>query len=54
VRWISHVVQGDFGKSLRNGAPVKGEIQARLPATLQLGTAALLLGIVVALPLGLR
>ena len=53
VRWISHVVQGDFGKSLRNGAPVQGEIQSRLPATLQLGIAALLLGIVVALPLGI-
>jgi peptide/nickel transport system permease protein len=52
LAWISHVAQGDFGKSLRNGAPVKGEIQSRLPATLQLGIAALLLGVVVALPLG--
>jgi peptide/nickel transport system permease protein len=53
LAWVSHVAQGDFGKSLRNGAPVKGEIQARLPATLQLGIAALLLGIIVALPLGI-
>jgi peptide/nickel transport system permease protein len=53
VAWISHVVQGDFGKSLRNGAPVSGEIEARLPATIQLGIAALLLGVVVALPLGI-
>jgi peptide/nickel transport system permease protein len=53
LAWISHVAQGDFGKSLRNGAPVKGEIQARLPATLQLGIAALLLSVVVALPLGI-
>ena len=52
LAWVSHVAQGDFGKSLRNGAPVKGEIQSRLPATLQLGIAALLLGVVVALPLG--
>jgi peptide/nickel transport system permease protein len=53
LRWISHVAQGDFGKSLRNGAPVIGEVQARLPATLQLGITALLLGVVVALPLGI-
>jgi peptide/nickel transport system permease protein len=53
LRWVSHVAQGDFGKSLRNGGPVINEIQARLPATLQLGIAALLLGVVVALPLGI-
>ena len=53
LAWISHVAQGDFGKSLRNGAPVIGEVKARLPATLQLGIAALLLGVVVALPLGI-
>lgn len=53
LAWVGHIVQGDFGKSLRNGAPVKGEIAARLPATIQLGIAALLLGIVVALPLGI-
>ncbi|MBV8716295.1 MAG: ABC transporter permease [Chloroflexi bacterium] len=52
LAWVGHVAQGDFGKSLRNGAPVKGEIQSRLPATLQLGVTALLLGVVVALPLG--
>ena len=53
LAWVGHVAQGDFGKSLRNGAPVKGEIQSRLPATLQLGVTALLLGVVVALPLGI-
>ena len=53
LAWIGHVAQGDFGKSLRNGAPVRGEIQSRLPATLQLGIAALLLSVVVALPLGI-
>src|SRR5438128_964320 len=53
LRWVSHVAQGDFGKSLRNGAPVRGEIAARLPATLQLGATALLLGVIVAFPLGI-
>jgi peptide/nickel transport system permease protein len=53
LRWASHVAQGDFGKSLRNGGPVRDEIVARLPATFQLGIAALLLGLVVAVPLGI-
>jgi peptide/nickel transport system permease protein len=53
MRWVSHVAEGDFGKSLRNGAPVKDEILARLPATLQLGAVSLALGIIVAVPLGI-
>jgi peptide/nickel transport system permease protein len=52
LRWAGHVAQGDLGKSLRNGTPVRDEIVGRLPATLQLGIAALLLGLVVAFPLG--
>ena len=50
--WLSHVVQGDFGKSLRNGAPVRDEIVERLPATMELGMAALLISLCVAIPLG--
>jgi peptide/nickel transport system permease protein len=53
LAWLGHVAEGDFGKSLRNGALVRGEIQARLPATLQLGVTALVLGLVVAVPLGI-
>lgn len=53
VRWVSHVAQGDLGKSLRNGAPVRDEILERIPATFQLGILALALGLIVALPLGI-
>jgi peptide/nickel transport system permease protein len=53
ARWLGHIVQGDLGKSLRNGGPVKDEIFERLPATFQLGAAALLLGLIVAVPLGI-
>jgi peptide/nickel transport system permease protein len=52
LRWVSHVAQGDLGKSLQNGASVRDEILARLPATFQLGAAALLLSLIVAVPLG--
>lgn len=53
LRWVGHVAQGDLGKSIRNGAPVRDEIVDRLPATFQLGVAALLLGLVIAFPLGI-
>jgi peptide/nickel transport system permease protein len=52
ARWAARVVRGDLGKSLRNGAPVRDEIAARVPATLQLGLAAFALALVVAVPLG--
>lgn len=53
VRWMSRVLRGDLGKSLRNGAPVRDEIATRLPATLQLGVASFALGLLIALPLGI-
>ena len=52
LRWIGHIAQGDLGKSLQNGSPVRDEILGRLPATFQLGAAALVLSLVVAVPLG--
>ena len=52
ARWVGRLLQGDFGRSLRNGAPVREEIAARLPATLQLGSAALVLSLLIAVPLG--
>lgn len=53
ARWLGRVVQGDFGKSLRNRAPVREEITSRLPATLQLGLASFVLALAVAVPLGI-
>jgi peptide/nickel transport system permease protein len=53
ARWIAHIAQGDLGKSLRNGAPVRDEIVERLPATFQLGVASIVIGLTVALPLGI-
>jgi len=53
LHWVGHIAQGDLGKSIRNGAPVRDEIVDRLPATFQLGLASLLLGLVIAFPLGI-
>src|SRR6476620_3035240 len=52
VSWAGRVMRGDFGKSLRNGAPVREEIFARLPATMELGITAVIISLAVAVPVG--
>src|SRR5919202_2849520 len=52
VAWIGHVAQGDFGRSIRTRQRVSEAIIERLPATLELGGAALLLSATVALSVG--
>src|SRR5688500_5959175 len=52
AKWLGRLARLDFGKSLRNGAPVEQEIISRIPATFQLGITALALSIFVAVPLG--
>jgi peptide/nickel transport system permease protein len=51
-RWISGVVQGDFGFSLRNTEPVSNVILDALPVTLELCVLGLLIAVVVGVPLG--
>lgn len=53
LNWLGRVLRGDFGRSIRNGAPVLPEILSRVPATLQLGLTAFALSLIVALPLGI-
>ena len=50
--WISKVVRGDWGYSIRTGRPVLEMVAERLPATLLLATAGTLIGLLVAMPLG--
>jgi peptide/nickel transport system permease protein len=52
LRYLRQLLRGDLGRSLATRAPVSQEILARLPATLELAAAALLLVLVVAIPLG--
>ena len=52
-RWLADVCRGDFGYSWKSGRPVMEEFATRLPATLRLTLAALIIGIVLALLLGL-
>lgn len=52
ARWVAEAVQGDLGLSYRTGTPVARVLLERLPSTLQLAAASLVLSIVIALPLG--
>lgn len=52
ARWLANAVRGNLGTSYRTGEPVLGDLAERFPATLQLAVAALLIGLAVALPLG--
>ena len=52
-RWIGAILlHGDFGKSLWQQRSVIGEVLERLPITFELGLLALVIGLVVALPIG--
>jgi peptide/nickel transport system permease protein len=53
LRWLGNVVRGDLGVSFFTRAPVAQLIVQRLPATLELALAALLVSILLALPTGI-
>lgn len=52
-RYISGLVHGDLGESSATGRPVLEDFRQRLPATLELTLASLMIAIVVGLPLGI-
>jgi ABC-type dipeptide/oligopeptide/nickel transport system permease component len=51
--FLKGVVRGDLGSSFRTGQPVTSSILERVPATVELALAAMLVALVVALPLGI-
>jgi len=53
VTWLGKAIRGNFGYSNQTNRPVIEEIKNRLPVTLQLGLAAWLLSIFIALPSGI-
>ena len=52
-RWISGVLQGDFGFSLRNTEPVSNIVFDALAVTLELVVLALLIAVIIGVPLGM-
>lgn len=54
VRFLENAVTGEFGLSLRQGAPVTDLILERLPATVELATLSVLLALVIGIPIGVH
>ena len=52
-RFLLHVAQGDFGKSISYHEPATRVFLSRLPATVQLSLAAMILATIVAIPAGI-
>lgn len=52
LSWLGDALTGDLGTSYRTGTPVLSELLTRFPNTLQVASAALIIAIVVALPIG--
>jgi len=52
VDWLGRIVRLDFGKSIGNHLPVRTAIAERLPATLELGLTAYVVGVILALAIG--
>jgi peptide/nickel transport system permease protein len=51
--WLSHAARGDFGISIQSREPVLDLIIARIPATVQLGVGATLIGLLLGVPVAL-
>ncbi|MEZ5833579.1 MAG: ABC transporter permease [Dongiaceae bacterium] len=50
--YLKHVLQGDLGTSIRTGMPISQDLMRVFPATLELATCGVLIGIVFGIPLG--
>ena len=53
VSWLAAFVRGDWGYSFSDGRPVLARIVERLPASIELMTASLVLALAAALPAGI-
>jgi peptide/nickel transport system permease protein len=50
--WLGNVVTGDFGTDYSSNAPISELLGQRLPVTIELAVAALLIAVVIGVPLG--
>jgi peptide/nickel transport system permease protein len=50
--WLGQLAHGDFGHSILSGLSIGRELAVRVPRSVELGIAALSLGIVIGIPLG--
>jgi len=52
LTWVGSLFQGDMGNSLWQSTPVTERLAERLPVTFELGLLAILIGLTIALPIG--
>ncbi|MCL6552631.1 MAG: ABC transporter permease [Firmicutes bacterium] len=52
VQWLTRLVQGDFGRSVRDGRPVLDVLLLKLPVTIELAVISLGVGWAIAVPAG--
>jgi peptide/nickel transport system permease protein len=53
VIWLGNALRGDFGRSFSFGMPVSQLLAERLPATIELQTAALFFALLLSIPIGI-
>jgi ABC-type dipeptide/oligopeptide/nickel transport system permease component len=53
LRWLGEIMSGNLGTSLRSRQPIAEELADRLPATLELAGAALVVMLLIAIPSGI-
>lgn len=51
--WITGVLQGDFGTSIRTGEPISKLIAQKLPVTLQLAGMSMVFAMLIGIPMGI-
>lgn len=51
--WLSKIIRGDFGRSIRTGQSVLEMVWQRAPATLELTMAAMIISLLIAIPVGI-
>jgi peptide/nickel transport system permease protein len=53
ARWMGRILQGDLGRSIRNGEPVLENVGRRIRPSLQLAAFAMTISLLVAFPVGI-
>src|SRR5262245_28205827 len=51
--WVGGVLKGDFGESIRTQQPVLHLVLQKLPVTIQLGTMAFVIAVLIGIPAGI-
>jgi peptide/nickel transport system permease protein len=52
VRYVGQILQGDFGNSVSTGRPVAEDLARVFPATLEMATLGILIGVALGVPMG--